>query len=381
MKNMIDNLLKMLEKDKVFLISMLVLIIVACVSFYYVSHNNDSYDQTIAEIISLKETKDYNSTDFMGNTETLYKQDMIGLITNGEFKGKKITLKNSVSYSQAYDDHFQIGDEVFISVPKGYDGNIKTNAQIDGVKRDKYIIGVSLLFMFIIILIGRFKGFKSLVSLLVNIGLFMIAINLYLSGWNLFVLMGIASLMFIVLSILISNGYNKKGIAGILSTIVSVIVSFTIALIVIAITNSQGIRYEEMEFITKPADQIFMIEILIGTIGAIMDIAISISSSIQELYDHNPKVTRKELMSSSKEIGNDIMSTMTNTLLFAYISGSIPFILLWLKNGLSISYVVGVDLSLEIIRALTGSIGIVLSIPISMYIAIWLFKKTKAGDK
>lgn len=379
MNNDFNKLFKLIEKDKTFFVSMFCLAIVLIGSFYYVS-NNSNYHDTIAKIISIKETKDYNSTDIMGNTETIYNQNMIAIIMNGKFKDDKITLKNAASYSQAYDDHFKVGDKVFISIPKGYNGNVKTIAQIDGVKRDSYIVGVTLLFVFLMALIGRFKGIKALVSLCTNVIIFMTALNLYLSGMNLFLLMGIASLIFIALSVIISNGYSKKTSAAIVSTIISVIVSFAIALIVILITNSNGIRYEEMEFITKPADQIFLVEILIGTIGAIVDIAVSISSAVQELLIHNPKISDKALTTACKEIGNDIMSTMTNTLLFAYISGSIPFIMLWLKNGLSISYVVGASLSLEIIRALTGSIGIVISIPISMYISIYILKK-KVGDK
>jgi uncharacterized membrane protein len=111
-----------------------------------------------------------------------------------------------------------------------------------------------------------------------------------------------------------------------------------------------------------------------------MDIAISISSSLKEIYDKNPQIERKMLINSGMEIGKDIMGTMANTLVFAYVSGSIPIILLLLRNGFPISYIININLSLEIVRALTGSIGIVLSIPITIYTSVMLLKSYKIGE-
>ena len=111
-----------------------------------------------------------------------------------------------------------------------------------------------------------------------------------------------------------------------------------------------------------------------------MDIAISISSAIKELYDKNPNIERKALIKSSREIGQDIMGTMANTLVFAYLSGSIPTILLLLRNGMPITYIININLSLEFMRAIAGSIGIVLSIPITMYTSILILKNHKIGE-
>ena len=83
-----------------------------------------------------------------------------------------------------------------------------------------------------------------------------------------------------------------------------------------------------------------------------MDIAITISSSIQEMYD-KIHILKKPLLNSAMEIGKDIMGTMANTLVFAYFSGSIPMILLWLKNGYPLSEIININISLEIIRVLT----------------------------
>ena len=94
----------------------------------------------------------------------------------------------------------------------------------------------------------------------------------------------------------------------------------------------------------------------------------------------NTDIDTKVLIKSGMEIGKDIMGTMSNTLVFAYISGSIPMILLLLKNGYSTLNIINFNISLEIIRALTGSIGIVISIPVTLYISVILLRRNKIGE-
>jgi uncharacterized membrane protein len=369
MENKIISIYETIKKEKFFIIGMLLLAIVFYFIYFYISNNDDNYHKVIAKITSIKETKK------LSNNEEIYNQDILAIIKNGEYKDKMVDLKNTASYSQIIDNRYQIGNKLFVTLSNNYDGVTNIAASILDVKRDNYIIGISLLFIFIIILIGRLRGLRSLISLIVNIIIFLIAVNLYLDGYNLFVIMAIASLLFIILSIIIVYGFNKKALSAMIGTTISVIASFLISLIAITLTNSNGIHYEEMEFAINSVKQIFLVEILIGTVGAIVDIGVSISSSIEEIYEVDKNASQDKIKASSREIANDIMSTMTNTLLFAYISGSIPSILLWLKNGVSISSIISVNLSLELTRALTGSIGIVISVPICIFIANHFLKK------
>jgi len=190
----------------------------------------------------------------------------------------------------------------------------------------------------------------------------------------------IASILFIIFSIIIVSGRNRKSISAIVGTLAGTFVSMLIAGIVIKINNWSGVHFEEMEFLTQPPETIFFIELMIGTLGAIMDIAISISSAVKELYDKNPNIHKKAIIKSSREIGQDIMGTMANTLVFAYLSGSIPTILLYLRDGVPITYIISINLTLEYMRAIVGSIGIVLSIPITIFTSILILKNHNIGD-
>jgi uncharacterized membrane protein len=179
-------------------------------------------------------------------------------------------------------------------------------------------------------------------------------------------------IVFTVFSLLLVGGFNQKTFTAIISTITGTFLTLIIAYVVMKLTNEKGVRYEEMQFLTHPPHEIFMAEILVGCLGAVMDVCITISSSVYELSEKNPNISRKALMDSGMEIGKDIMGTMTNVLFFAYVSGAIPMLLVYLKNGFQTGYSFNMNLSLELIRALTGSIGIVLAIPLSLFTSVFI---------
>ena len=116
-----------------------------------------------------------------------------------------------------------------------------------------------------------------------------------------------------------------------------------------------------MQFLTRPYHTVFLAGLLIGSFGAVMDVAITMTSA---LFSMQHTATLDEIKQSGREIGKDIMGTITNILFFAYVSGSIPMLLLYFKNGLPFGYTLSMNLSLEIARALAGGIGVVSTIPI-----------------
>ena len=371
---------KLKIKDKKFNMLYLFLVLISIIILIFVNNNYSFYKKEIAKVVSVIENKTYDAEDLTGKKEIIYNQKIDAIIMNGQHKNQHILLDNTASYTGAYDNRYKIGDNIFVSISGTTDNNGFYSGIIEDAKRDNYVCLMIIVFTLLIVLVGKDKGFMSIISLIINILIFTFAIDFYLKGFNLMLVASIASFMFIIISLLLVSGYNKKTKAAIVGTLISTIISIAIALIVFKLCNSEGIRYEEMQFLTEPPYEIFMAEILIGSLGAIMDIAITMSSSIYELYSKNPQIENHKLIKSGLEIGKDIMGTMTNLLFFVYISGSIPMIILWLKNGMMINYVINVNLSLEMIRALTGSIGIVISIPITLYATIFFIKRSRISE-
>lgn len=347
-------------------------------SMWVMQNNFHLYKQPIAEVVEATLTEQKELVDLPHTEDSLFHQTIVGKLKNGDQKGQLIALENNYSSSGADDHKYQRGDELFVSIQSNEGEPLR--GIIDGPKRDKYVVAAAWLFIITVLLIGKRSGSFSIISLVVNVLVLSIALNHYTNSEHASLLLICSGLIlfFTVTSLLLVSGNNEKTYAAILATLAGTFSSLLIAYIVLVLTAEKGLRYEEMAFITRSPQKVFLASILVGSLGAVMDIAITIISSLYELYGKNKDISLKALKASGMEIGKDIMGAMTNVLFFAYVSGSIPMILLYLKNGSALGYTLSMNLSLELTRALVGSIGIVLTIPISIYIAAYFIYKRRA---
>ena len=295
-------------------------------------------------------------------------------IKNGVHKGKFATVTNKYSSSLVTDENYSKGDKLFVDV-NGSGDTLK--ATCTGVKRDVYAVGVTMLFALTIIIVGGKKGALSLLSVTLNTLIFAAAIEFYHRGLDLFGLCLAAAFLFTAASLTIVSGVNKKTAAAVISALCGTAVTIAIAYTVLKLTKGRGVRFDQMQYLIKPYEEIFISELLVGGLGAIMDISITMSSSMSELIDRDSSITFSALRHSGREIGKDIMGTMTNVLLFTYVCGCIPLIILALRNNVTLTDVLNNYLDLEIVRAFVGGIGIVLTIPIAIFISTHMLKGTK----
>ena len=108
-----------------------------------------------------------------------------------------------------------------------------------------------------------------------------------------------------------------------------------------------------------------------------MDVAITMAAAISELVEKDKNISIKNLKKSSKQIGKDIMSTMTNVLFFTYLCGGLPIFVLAIRNGFSVYNYISTNFSLELTRFLVGSIGIVMTIPIATFTCIRMIRNSE----
>ncbi|ETI69857.1 YibE/F family protein [Neobacillus vireti] len=354
----------------------IILVVCFAASMWFVYHNHSFYERSIAKVIETKVEDSTETMDRYNNEDRLFTQGIIAEIKNGPQKGQTIHLTNQYSSSGAYDHEYKVGTELFVSIEKAG----KITGKILDVKRDKYLLLVTWMFIFTLLIVGKRQGLFSIISLAVNALLLSYALDVYLhtSGISLLWICSISVIVFTVISLLLVNGFNEKTYAAIVATLLGTCISLLITYSVMWVTSEQGLRYEEMQFIARPYKMVFMAGLFIGSLGAVMDVAITMSSSLFELFEKNKNISVKALKTSGMEIGKDIMGTMTNVLFFAYVSGSIPMIILYLKNASPVGFTLSMNLSLELARALAGGIGIVLTIPIGLYVTLFFLYRMRA---
>ncbi|RDY85519.1 YibE/F family protein [Bacillus amyloliquefaciens] len=351
-------------------------------SLIFVNHNASFYERPIAKVTKTTLEHQSDVQDMHKNKDRIFNQRIRAKLENGSQKGQLIHLSNQYSSSGANDQKYSIGDEVFVSIDKGNTPNKDISGSIIDKKRDKQLLLIAWIFIFTLLIVGKKQGFFSIISLIFNAVLLSFALDLYRKHPNigLIFICGICILIFTVISLLLVSGFNAKTYAAIAATLAGTFVSLLITYLVMAAAGEKGLRYEEMQYLTRPYHTVFMAGVFIGSLGAVMDVAITMTSSVFGLYEENKSISLQALKRSGMEIGKDIMGAMTNILFFAYISGSIPMMLLYLKNDSPIGFTLSMNISLEIARALAGGIGIVLTIPASLYASIFFIKRKKASS-
>lgn len=376
--NVIVNKFKEMTYKQIFLYIIIGLCFAA--SVFFVNHNYSFYERPIAKVIKTTLEDKTEMIDIHDNKDYLFNQLIIAELKNGEEKGRLIHLTNEYSSSGAYDQEYHVGDELFVSIDTNKEENTDLTGTIKDVKRDKHVVIIAWIFIFTLLIVGKKQGLFSIISLAANAVLLSYALDVYLntSNMSLVVICSVSTILFTVISLLLVNGFNEKTYAAIVATLLGTFISLLITYLVMWLTSENGLRYEEMQFLTHPYRMVFMAGLLIGSLGAVMDVAITMSSSIFGLYEKNNNIPVKALKTSGMEIGKDIMGTMTNILFFAYISGSIPMLILYFKNASALGFTLSMNLSLELARALAGGIGIVLTIPIGLYTSIFFINRKRA---
>lgn len=342
------------------------LIILSTMILIFMNHNDFLYKNQIVKVIEIKTKEETTSSNSLGLEEKYYIRTISGKVTNGKDKGKIKSFTYEETYSSIVTEKYQVGDKLIIK-----------NNEIDGLKRDFYIAALIALFIILMVIVGEINGLLSIVSVILNMIIFYIGLSLYFKGINILFLCIIESILFSVLSLFIAGGINKKTTSAITSVILSTTILLIMVLVITSTTNYSGINFNELSFLTVDPEDIIIPELLIGSLGAIMDVSITISSAISELIEKDKNISVKNLRKSSKQIGKDIMSTMSNVLFFTYLCSGLPVFVLALRNGFSIYNYITTNFSLELTRFLVGSIGIVMTIPIATMVSIHIFRRNQ----
>ena len=341
----------------------IILLIVSVFLLVLVYNDDFLYKNKIIKVTNIETIEEEVLQNSLGFKETYYTKKITGVITNGKDKGKEKSVTVEETSSSVVTDKYKVNDKLII---KGTDIEIK---------RDFYLIFMFVLFINLIFIVGSYKGLLSVLSVAINSIIFYIGLLLYFKGINLLFICVVESILFSILSLILASGVNKKTMSAVISVITSTIIITIMLLVIVYFTNYKGINFNEISFLTVPLEDIILPELLIGSMGAIMDVAITISSSIAELIEKDKKISEERLNKSAKEIGKDIMSTMSNVLFFTYLCAGLPIFVLALRNGFTMYNYITTNFSLELTRFLVGSIGIIMTIPISAFISIRLMKR------
>ena len=192
----------------------------------------------------------------------------------------------------------------------------------------------------------------------------------------------LVSIMTIVSFILI-GGFTRKAYCAIAGTVCGVTIAGIISAIVSYSAQLSGVNMEGGEQLLNLApdyalrlDGLLFTSILIASLGAVMDVSMSIASSVQEIASANPRLSKKELFMSGLTVGKDITGTMCNTLILAFAGTSLPLVMMIWGYGMSFTQFINIPrIVIEIMHGISGSIGIIASIPCTAFVSVFVLKR------
>ncbi len=188
-----------------------------------------------------------------------------------------------------------------------------------------------------------------------------------------------------VVTMCMVDGITKKSVAAMLGTIIGVVFSGAFALIFGQVTSITGYNVSDIEnlvYVGEMTDikigELLFAGILIASLGAVMDVGMSIASTLNELKEQNPQMMLKELFQSGMNVGRDMMGTMTNTLILAFTGGSINTLVFIFAYNYEYQQVINMySVGIEIMQGLSSSLGVIMAVPVTSWIAAFLYNKNQ----
>ena len=338
------------------------------------------YDNgTVIQVLS-----DSTTVDPVAENAKRGEQLLIVEMTSGQYKGNMLQVYNYVG--PIYGEPLKEGDSCTLTVSTYSDGTV--TATVFEYNRQTPILIVIALFFIATILVGGKKGLQSLIGLIITIlSIFLILFPALLKGApTLPTTLGICIYVSLV-SLVILSGVSKKTICAFLGTTMGMVLAFIFAMITQKLLRISGLRMADVEPLLQLRQTgtpiglrgLLSASVIISSLGAVMDVAMSLSSALQEVHEANNKLNTKELFTSGMNIGRDMVGTMTNTLILAFLGSSLVLTLYIYSIGLSLNQFLSSSyLAVEIATGISSSIGVILSVPLTALIASIAYSKKES---
>lgn len=325
----------------------------------------------------------YEDAESINQGEQTTKQEVTVRVLTGDFKGSERIIDNMLTGNPAYDIPLSKGDKVILHMEPVSD-TVTTPEDVDifiaDIQRNTEIYIFTGIFCILLLIIGRKKGLTSIISILSTLALiFFMLMPMILNGFCPIASAVLTGIISTVITIYLVGGFNSKSSAAIIGTSISLVFAGALSMLAIYFAHLTGFAGEENMFLYTARPDLSFTGILsasmiIAALGALMDTAVSIASTVNEIYETDKTLSIKQLFKSGMNVGRDIIGTMSNTLILVYLGSSLPLVLL--SSNIDMNKFFNLNqVATEILSAITGSIAILICVPATAIIAAILIKR------
>lgn len=302
--------------------------------------------------------------------------------TEGDDKGKEIEISHSITL--VHNIVCKKGMRVIICAdrPEG----TEPYYTIYNYDRSAAMWGILATFILVIVLIGKVKGAKSSVGLGFTMAMVVcFMVPALFEGYSPWLVTGFTVIVCSVVSCFCISGLEKKTVCNMIGTSMGGISAGIIYLILANIMHMNAGTMDEAEALQlisastgMTLEGVMFAGIMVGALGAVMDVAVSMGASLWELKERKPEITSKELFVSGMNIGKDMIGTMTNTLILAFVGGCLPTLLIYISYGIQYHQFISSNfLAIELVQGIAGSMAVILTVPFSAFVCSIFYNNVK----
>ncbi|MDU1338846.1 MAG: YibE/F family protein [Clostridium butyricum] len=346
------------------LITLIAIVVLICVPNKFPQKIYENTERVSARVLSTDESFIINN-GLIKTGEQLCDVEIL----QGKFKGETVTGSNRLSGSLEQDKIFAVGDKILVTLD--YTGDeIRVATLVDHYRINYEILLVGVFMIFLVGFSG-IVGIKAILSFIFTIlAMWKLLIPLFLMGYNPILIGMVTTIILVCLIIGLVYGIDRRSLAGIIGALAGSIVTCFMALFFVSRFKIHGavMSYSEMLLYSGYENlnltEIFIASIFIASSGAVMDVAVDITSAVAEVVEKKTDITRSEAIKSGINVGRSIMGTMMTTLLLAYSGGYIGLLMVFMAQGTPIINILNLKyVSSEILHTLVGSFGLITVAP------------------
>lgn len=356
----------------------------------YETHSTADSPYHKAEIVVIEKTSTESlEVDSLSYPIEIKTTTFLATLLDGPQKGALISAtQTSDNLNNQEIKELEVGDKILVSDTASSDSSDTSYIFIDFL-RSHVSFTLILVFFALIILFGRLKGFNTVISLVLScLIIFAVYIPSIIKGVNIYLSTSITMSFIVFSNLILINGSNKKTWCAIVGNMGGVILTGIITFIMSRLMLLSGFVDTDSYYLANilPAGNLDLVAIvwagvIIGSLGAIMDVAMSIASASHEISENMRERKFEILFKSGLNIGKDAIGTMTNTLILAYIGSSLSIVLLLIANNKNLNFLFNMEMiTVEIMQAVVGSIGILLAVPLTALISSYAYTKDTKNE-
>jgi uncharacterized membrane protein len=270
---------------------------------------------------------------------------------------------------------YRVGDDVLVEISTDPDAGFVAITDRYRVPTLALLLG---LFAFAVVIVGGWRGVRSLVALALTLAVVIrIVIPLILAGWDPGWIAILTATGVTIVTFLLTEGARRSTLAAAAGTAISLVLVAVLASLFDALSRFTPLRGSEdaaylisLGGTTIDLGGVVLAAIIFGALGVLDDVTITQAATVEELHEADHRAGRAAVAGRAMNVGRSHISATVNTLVLAYVGASLPLLILFVAGGQDPVLISSQEIvAVEIVRAMTGSIGIVAAVPITTAIA------------